>query len=248
MRHRFDIRRTMLLAAVAGGALVAARPALAQDQATPPAAGEAEEEQAIVVTGIRASERAAIDIKRNAVAVVDSIVAEDLGKLPDQNVAESLQRVAGVTIERNRGEGRYVTVRGFGPKFNAVTVNGRTLATDNSGREFSFDVIPSEVISGADVYKSPQANLIGSSIGATIDVKTLRPLDQRAGFKFAGSASGMWSEIADTWNPEFSGVASWRNTSGSFGVALAAVYAKQENRDDEFTIGAGHVYRSSTDS
>ena len=248
MRHRFDIRRTMLLAAVAGGALVAARPALAQDQATPPAAGEAEEEQAIVVTGIRASERAAIDIKRNAVAVVDSIVAEDLGKLPDQNVAESLQRVAGVTIERNRGEGRYVTVRGFGPKFNAVTVNGRTLATDNSGREFSFDVIPSEVISGADVYKSPQANLMGSSIGATIDVKTLRPLDQRAGFKVAGSASGMWSEIADSWNPEFSGVASWRNTSGSFGVALAAVYAKQENRDDEFTIGAGHVYRSSTDS
>src|SRR3546814_13954640 len=77
---------------------------------------------------------------------LDSIVAEDLGKLPDQNVAESLQRIAGVTIERNRGEGRFVTVRGFGPKFNAVTVNGRTLATDNNGREFSFDVLPSEMI------------------------------------------------------------------------------------------------------
>ncbi|MFD1786304.1 TonB-dependent receptor [Sphingomonas floccifaciens] len=202
----------------------------------------------IIVTGIRAAERASIDIKRNSVAVVDSIVAEDLGKLPDGNVAESLQRVAGVTIERNRGEGRFVTVRGFGPKFNAVTVNGRTLATDNNGREFSFDVLPSEIISGADVYKSPQANINGASIGATVDVRTLRPLDQKTGFKFAGSAGAMWSELADTYNPDVSAVGSWKNQSGTFGLALAGVYSKQENRIDEFTIGAGHVRRSSTDS
>src|SRR3546814_5786122 len=80
-----------------------------------------------------------------------------MGKLPDQNVAESLQRIAGVTIERNRGEGRFVTVRGFGPKFNAVTVNGRTLATDNNGREFSFDVLPSEEIGRAHV-RTPVTN------------------------------------------------------------------------------------------
>ncbi|MCW4462779.1 TonB-dependent receptor [Sphingomonas sp. BT-65] len=243
------IRRAMLLSAAAGSAFTLAQPALAQETAAPAAEETAPaEEEEILVTGIRASERAAIDIKRNAVAVVDSIVAEDLGKLPDQNVAESLQRVAGVTIERNRGEGRYVTVRGFGPKFNAVTVNGRTLATDNNGREFSFDVIPSEVISGADVYKSPQANFNGSSIGATVDVKTLRPLDQREGFKIAGAATGMWSEIADSWNPEFSGVASWKNDAGTFGIALAGVYSEQENRIDEFTIGAGHVKRSAGDS
>ncbi|MEG1029695.1 MAG: TonB-dependent receptor plug domain-containing protein, partial [Brevundimonas sp.] len=136
----------------------------------------------IVVTGIRASQQQSINIKRNAVGVVDSIASEDLGKLPDQNVAESLQRIPGVTIDRNRGEGRFVTVRGFGPKFNAVTVNGRTLATDNNGREFSFDVLPSEIISGADVYKSPQANINGASIGATINVRTLRPLDQHKPF------------------------------------------------------------------
>jgi iron complex outermembrane recepter protein len=241
------IRRAMLLSAVAGSAFTLAQPAFAQE-AAPPAEEAAPAEEEILVTGIRASERAAIDIKRNSVAVVDSIVAEDLGKLPDQNVAESLQRVAGVTIERNRGEGRYVTVRGFGPKFNAVTVNGRTLATDNNGREFSFDVIPSEVISGADVYKSPQANMMGSSIGATINIKTLRPLDQREGFKVAASATGMWSEIADSWNPEFSGVASWKNEAGTFGVALSGVYSEQQNRIDEFTIGAGHVKRSAGDS
>lgn len=243
MNNRITNVRRVLLLSAAGGAVALAQPAFAQDAATP-----APEEDEIVVTGIRAAERAAIDIKRNAVGVVDSIVAEDLGKLPDQNVAESLQRITGVTIERNRGEGRYVTVRGFGPKFNAVTVNGRTLATDNNGREFSFDVIPSEIISGADVYKSPQANINGASIGATIDVRTLRPLDQKEGFKVAAAATGMWSENADSWNPEFSGVASWKNQSGTFGIALSGVYSEQENRIDEFTIGAGHVRRSSTDS
>ncbi len=244
--------RVPLLGATALGALLWSGLAAAQAvDPAPPAEtqiAEPEGEAEIIVTGIRAAERAAIDIKRNAVGVVDSIVAEDLGKLPDGNVAESLQRVPGVTIERNRGEGRFITVRGFGPKFNAVTVNGRTLATDNNGREFSFDVLPSEIISGADVYKSPQANINGASIGATVDVRTLRPLDQKAGFKLAGSASGMWSELADTWNPEFSAVGSWRNAAGTFGVAVSGVYSKQENRIDEFTIGAGHVRRSSTDS
>lgn len=245
--------RAALLATPALGALLWSGAAAAQTvdpaaQTTEASEPASEETDEIVVTGIRAAERAAIDIKRNSVAVVDSIVAEDLGKLPDGNVAESLQRIPGVTIERNRGEGRFVTVRGFGPKFNAVTVNGRTLATDNNGREFSFDVLPSEIISGADVYKSPQANINGASIGATVDVRTLRPLDQKTGFKLAGSASGMWSELADSWNPEFSAVASWKNDAGTFGVALSGVYSKQENRIDEFTIGAGHVRRSSTDS
>ncbi|MDQ0839914.1 TonB-dependent receptor [Sphingomonas faeni] len=256
MAFRHPRVRVALFATSALGAILMGTGAVAQTTSAPPGTvdpapvGEPVKDETgdIVVTGIRAAERAAIDIKRNSVNVVDSIVAEDLGKLPDGNVAESLQRIPGVTIERNRGEGRFVTVRGFGPKFNAVTVNGRTLATDNNGREFSFDVLPSEIISGADVYKSPQANINGASIGATVDVRTLRPLDQKKGFKFAGSAAGMWSELADTYNPEFSAVGSWKNEAGTFGVALAGVYSKQENRIDEFTIGAGHVRRSSTDS
>jgi len=236
--------KTTLMAATAlglMGAWAAPSAVWAQD-----AASTAVEE--VVVTGIRASQQQSIDIKRNAVGVVDSIASEDLGKLPDQNVAESLQRIAGVTIERNRGEGRYVSVRGFGPKFNAVTVNGRTLATDNNGREFSFDVLPSEIISGADVYKSPQANVNGASIGATIDVRTLRPLEQRQAFSAAGSVSGSWAELRNKYNPEASGVLSWRNADRTFGVALSASYTDQKVRDDEFTIGAGHVRRSSTDS
>ena len=215
---------------------------------TPAVAQQAAAVEEIVVTGIRASQRASIDIKRDAVGVVDSIVAEDLGKLPDQNVAESLQRIPGVTIERNRGEGRYISVRGFGPRFNAVTVNGRTLATDNNGREFSFDVIPSEIITGADVYKSPLASINGASIGATVDIRTLRPLDHPEPFRISTSLSSTWAELSDTYNPEVSAVASWRNDDSTWGIALAASYVDQETRDDEFTIGAGHVHRSSTDS
>ncbi|WP_336969241.1 TonB-dependent receptor [Sphingobium aromaticiconvertens] len=231
-------------------AMAIAMPAMAQT--TPPTTPQAqagnENIQDIIVTGIRASQKASIDLKRDAVGVVDSIVAEDLGKLPDQNVAESLQRIAGVTIERNRGEGRFITVRGFGPKFNAVTVNGRTLATDNNGREFSFDVLPSEVISGADVYKSPQANINGASIGATVDVRTLRAIDQKEAFSLTGSGGFQWAELADTFNPELSGAAAWRNEDRTIGLSLSAVYTKRETRNDEFTIGAGHVRRSSTDS
>ncbi|MFD2137322.1 TonB-dependent receptor [Novosphingobium resinovorum] len=233
----------------AASVLALATSAQAQEAAADTGASEAvDAENVIIVAGIRASQKASIDIKRDSIAVVDSIVAEDLGKLPDQNVAESLQRIAGVTIERNRGEGRYITVRGFGPKFNAVTVNGRTLATDNNGREFSFDVMPSEIIAGADVYKSPQANINGASIGATVDVKTLRAIDQKDEFSFAGSAGQMWAELADKFNPEISGVASWRNAEKTLGISLSAVYTERQTRNDEFTIGAGHVYRSSTDS
>ncbi|WP_232494251.1 TonB-dependent receptor [Novosphingobium kaempferiae] len=238
-------RTALLVSAVSVLALATSAQAQETTGTEAGASEAADAENVIIVAGIRASQKASIDIKRDSIAVVDSIVAEDLGKLPDQNVAESLQRIAGVTIERNRGEGRYITVRGFGPKFNAVTVNGRTLATDNNGREFSFDVMPSEIIAGADVYKSPQANINGSSIGATVDVKTLRAIDQKDQFAFAASAGQMWAELADKFNPEVSGVASWRNADKTFGVSLSAVYTKRDTRNDEFTIGAGHVKRGS---
>ncbi|MFT4089116.1 MAG: TonB-dependent receptor [Asticcacaulis sp.] len=238
-------RKSIMMAATAlSVALITPQWVAAQTADAPQASEEVEE---VVVRGIRRGLKASIDIKKSAIGVVDSIAAEDLGKLPDQNVAESLQRIPGVTIERNRGEGRYISVRGFGPKFNAVTVNGRTLATDNNGREFSFDVLPAEIISGADVYKSPQANINGASVGATVDVRTMRPLQQPT-FAAAASIGGVYAEIADKNSPEASGVVSWRNNDRTLGLALAASYIDQKTRNDEFTIGAGHVKRSSTDS
>ncbi|WNO52388.1 TonB-dependent receptor [Stakelama saccharophila] len=209
-----------------------------------PSAADATQE--IVVTGIRGSISRALEIKRESINVVDSITSEDLGKLPDQNVAESLQRIPGVTIERNRGDGQFVSVRGLGPDFNAVTLNGRTLATDNVGRAFSFDVLPSELIAGADVYKSPTAAINGASIGATVNIRTIRPLDQNE-HVVAASARADYSELRDAFSPNLSTLVSVRNEAGTFGVAISASYINRKTRDDEFTIGAGHVKRSSTD-
>ena len=196
----------------------------------------------VVVTGLRSSLQQAVEIKRSAIGSVDAIATEDLGKLPDQNVAESLQRINGVTIERNRGDGQFISVRGLGPAFNVVTLNGRTLATENVGREFSFDVLPSELISGANVYKSPQANLNGASIGATVDIRTVKPLDGDP-FTAGGSLRTIYNDLADDYGPSASGLLSFRNDAGDFGVSLVASYEKKDLRDDEFTIGAGHVLR-----
>ena len=112
----------------------------------------------VVVTGTRAALVESLDRKRGAKIVQDSIVAEDLGRFPDDNVADSLSHITGITVQRTRGgEGQFVNVRGLGPEFSIVTLNGRILATDGDGREFAFDVLPSEVISGADVLKSAEA-------------------------------------------------------------------------------------------
>ncbi|MEE3623436.1 TonB-dependent receptor [Nitrospirillum sp. BR 11752] len=133
--------------------------------------------QEIVVSGIRKSIASAAERKRDADLIMDSIAQEDLGKFPDANVAESLQRVPGISIDRSSGEGQKVTVRGLGPQFNTVLFNGRTLANDSYGRDFSFDLLPAELISGADTYKTSVARVQEGAIGATINLHTARPFD-----------------------------------------------------------------------
>jgi len=251
---RFNVA---LLSSVAVGVMSIGLVSPAAAQATPgqPGAGSrqagiddaAAAQTDIVVTGIRGSMKRSIDIKRNSINVVDSIDSEDLGKLPDQNVAESLQRIPGVTIDRNRGDGQFISVRGLGPQFNMVTLNGRTLATENVGREFSFDVLPSELISGADVYKSPTAAINGASIGATVNIRTIRPLDQK-GFVAAGTLQAEREVLDGSWAPWASGVLSWHNAGSTFGVSLVGSYSDRKVRVDEFDIGAGWVRHSSTDS
>jgi iron complex outermembrane receptor protein len=148
--------------------------------ATPGAApdGQGSQLQEVVVTGIRASLERAMDIKRDADAVVDSISAEDLGKFPDANVAESLQRITGVSIDRNQvGEGQTVTIRGFGPTFNTVLVDGRQLPTQTGHRSFDFDTLPADLINGADVYKTSAASQDDGGIGGLMNLHTPRPLD-----------------------------------------------------------------------
>jgi len=118
-----------------------------------------EEVEVITVSGIRGSLIKSQDIKMAAHTVVEAITAEDIGKFPDQNVAESLQRITGVSIDRKGGEGQLITVRGMGPEFTSVLLNRRTLATTSGGRAFSFDILASELISGAEVHKTQSGNL-----------------------------------------------------------------------------------------
>lgn len=235
---------------VALGAFTAALSSTAQAQT----AGNAQANVAdsadgpeVVVTGIRASQRQSIDIRRTAINAVDAVASEDLGKMPDQNVAESLQRVPGITIDRNRGVGNGVTVRGLGPQFNTVTVNGRVIATDGAGREFNFDILPSELIAGAEVFKSPQANLNGASIGATIDIHTLRPLEQKSGFRGGGSARVNYDQMSGKKTPSGAAYLTWKDESGRFGASLVVSYDDKNERTDNFFVGASSFPRSFDD-
>ena len=183
----------------------------------------AQEEQVleeVVVTGIRSSIKRAQDIKRDASGVVDSIAAEDLGKFPDLNVAESLQRIPGVSIDRSGGEGQQVTVRGLGPQFNTVLMNGRQVATDTGGREFSFDVLASEQITGANLYKSGNSTLQEGGIGATVNVTTARPLDT-PGLQVAGSVKAIYESLSEETTPAASLLISNTFADDTIGVGIA---------------------------
>ncbi|MDJ0278552.1 TonB-dependent receptor [Sphingomonas sp. 2R-10] len=191
----------------------------------------------IVVTGIRSSLRSSVATKRNADNIVDSISAEDTGKFPDNNVAESLQRITGVAIDRSGGEGQFITVRGLGPEFNTVLVNGRIMATDNDGREFSFDVLSSNMIQRTDVYKSSLPQLQEGGIGATVNVVTARPLDGKSGFHLSAAAGGIYDTLADKLSPDLSAVTSWTNDDKTFGVVLSGSYTNRKSQNDFVNIG-----------
>jgi len=186
----------------------------------------------IVVTGIRASLERGLDVKRSSRQIVDSISAEELGKFPDQNVAESLQRITGVAITRARGgEGRFVTVRGLGQEFNTLTYNGRKLATENEGREFSFDVVASELISAAQVFKTPDASQGDGSIGGRVNIDTLKPLDS-PGQKVAFSAGGIYEDLSDEANIKLSGVYSDTWADDTIGFVASVAYSERDIRTD----------------
>lgn len=200
------------------------------DQLRPPSEQAGADD--IVVTGIRSSLRSSVATKRNAENIVDSISAEDTGKFPDNNVAESLQRITGVAIDRSGGEGQFITVRGLGPEFNTVLVNGRIMATDNDGREFSFDVLSSNMIQRTDVYKSSLPQLQEGGIGATVNVVTARPLDGKSGFHVAAAGGGIYDRLADKLSPDVSGVLSWANADKTFGAVLSASYTDRKSQRD----------------
>jgi iron complex outermembrane recepter protein len=207
-----------------------------------PAALPGQELEEVVVSGIRGSLSESAEIKHDALVILDSITSEDLGKFPDSNVAESLQRIPGVSIDRSGGEGRFVTVRGFGPEFNTVLLNGRSFASDNEGREFSFDLLASELIYGADIYKSAVANLPDGGIGATLNIRTPRPLEL-GGFKGIVSAKGVYEDLSEEVAPQGFVLLSNVFADGRLGLLGAISYQERRSRMN-FTDNSGYLPRS----
>jgi len=191
-----------------------------------------DEVEVIQITGIKGSLIRAIDTKREASGFVDSISAEDIGKFPDQNVAESLQRIPGISIDRSGGEGQRVTVRGFGPEFNTVLVNGRTMATENQERDFSFDTLASELISATDVSKTYSARMMDGGIGATINIKTARPFDFD-GFEAVVNAKGLYEDKSGETTPQVSALMSTRFADDKAGLLISVSHQERNARIDQ---------------
>lgn len=187
----------------------------------------------VKVRGIRASVQRSQDVKYHALGIIDSIQAEEIGKFPDLNLAESLQRITGVSIDRSEGEGQFVTVRGFGPEFNAVLINGRKLPTDNLGREFSFDTLPSELVSGVSVFKTTNASQVTGGVGSVIDIQTARPMQAR-GFKVSGHVKAMYDTNRRSSAPQGAVVLSHSNQR--FGWLVSLSHQEREARIDEAQI------------
>ncbi len=220
---------------------------------TPPAIAQDDEPiEEIVTTGIRGSLMQSMDMKRSADGVVDAISAEDMGDFPDTNLAESLQRITGVSIDRERGEGARVTVRGFGPQFNLVTLNGRQMPTTGDNRNFDFGDLASEAVSAVEIYKSGRADIPTGGIGSTINIRTTKPLEA-PGLKISAGASGVYDQSRTNrdskgWTGEISGIISNTFADDTIGVSLTVVRQERESGGANATVagwrsfdGAKHI-------
>ena len=232
------LRQSILLSsALAGFATTAqaqqATPSAPPSQVETPPDSETTGED-IVVTGYAGSLRQALEIKRNANAVVDAISAEDIGKFPDRNVAKSLSHIPGVSIDRRFGEGEKVAILGTDPALNRMLLDGHGLASadwggndnDPSSRTFNYSLLAPELVDRLEVYKSPEARIEEGSLGGTVIVRTRRPLDLEAHSIFA-SGGYSYNDRAEKGNIRGSGLYSWKNDAETFGVLIAATYDKQ---------------------
>ncbi len=233
---------------------------IAMGIAAPAAAQDAADEEfieEIEVKGIRLSLRASKDIKRNAKGIVDGVVAEDMGKFPDSNLAESLQRITGVAINRQAGEGSQVTVRGFGPGFNQITLNGRSMPNADipivggdgqgllgqaSDRAFDLSTLASESVRALQVYKSGRADIASGGIGATINIETRKPLDTEGftGTIVAKAAHDSGVDLGNDVTPDLTGMLSWSDDDGKFGISLFGGYSRRDT-------GAAAVFNAGWD-
>lgn len=234
-----NIKRKPALLSLAISAALAAAPlgaATGDDEASTTNNQKLTEQdvEVIKVSGIRSSIKESLFQKQNATTVIDLVVADDIGKFPDENLAEALQRIPGVTITRNGGEGQNILVRGLGGGYNVTTLNGRKLASEYAGRDFNFDTIASELVSVLKVYKSPEASLLDGGIGAIIDIETRKPLAME-GRTIAASAKGIYESRTEDTHPHASFIIGDKTADGRFGALFSAVYSRKTLRADTYS-------------
>ncbi len=184
----------------------------------------------IEVKGIRGSLIRSMDMKRDSAGVVDAISAEEMGKFPDTNLAESLQRITGVSVSRANGEGSQITVRGFGPEFNLITLNGRQMPGTGYSRSYNLENIASDGVSALEVFKTARADIPSGGLGATVNISTARPL-QRPGEHFSASAKALYdtsNEAGDDVTPEVSAMYSNTFKDETFGIGFSFSHQRRD--------------------
>ncbi|GAB2506771.1 TonB-dependent receptor [Microbulbifer agarilyticus] len=204
-------------------------------------AQESEALEEVTVTGIRGSLIDATAVKRNSNSIVDAISAEDAGKFPDKNIAESLSRMTGITVSRDFGEGEKVSIRGAGPDYNRTMLNGQSVATsdwfilDNPARSFNFSLLPSTLIKTLSVAKSPEASQDEGSLGGTVNIVTYRPFDLDAN-SVSLAVENTYSDASGENEPSASGQYSWKNDSETFGVLVSATHQERTVKRSGFEV------------
>ena len=234
MAIRSKLSATVSLSACAVALTGLATPAWAQE-------GEeaADEGDVIIVSGYRASLESAIAEKREKDQIIESVSSEDIGKLPDASIGESIARLPGLTSQRISGRAGYISVRGFGPDFSSTLLNGRQQTSTNDNRGIEFDQYPSEIVSSVDVYKSPSADLIGQGLVGTIDIRTIRPLEKGEQV-IAFGARGVYADLgklnsgSDDLGYRVFGTYVDQFLGDTVGLALSVAYSEEPYQTEEF--------------
>ncbi|GLK42394.1 MULTISPECIES: TonB-dependent receptor [Novosphingobium] len=230
LRNEFSAAGTSSRMAIAAAMIAAALPAAAWAQDAAPAEDNASADT-IVVTGYRASLLNAINQKRNAEQIVESVSAEDIGKLPDASIAESIARLPGLTSQRVNGRSNSIAIRGFAPDFSTTLLNGREQTSTGDNRAVEYDQYPSEVVSAVNVYKTPMASLVGQGLSGTVDMRTIRPLDTGKRI-FSVGARGSYADLGKL-----------NAKSDDMGYRANAMYVDQF-ADDTIGIALGASYNN----
>jgi iron complex outermembrane receptor protein len=260
------IKQTPIASAVAllmlGAAAQVHAQAQAQAPATPPTLEKKDEpSQTVTVTGIRASLQQSLNVKRASTALVEVITAEDIGKMPDKNVADSLQRLPGVTISSaSASEGGFdendrVSLRGTSPSLTQTTINGHMVSSGDwfvlnqvgtVGRSVSYSLLPSELVRRVEVRKGQTADLVEGGVAGNVDILTHQPLLFQKQLTLEASVGGVYADLPDTTDPQFNGMISWKNEASTFGVLLQGFYEKRHlRRDGQEMLGYSTIGASS---